>query len=245
MTKQEQCLAGMYVVADKLRQESDKEPKKHQVPKYGISNTYGWRKFLELARFVSDEEIEDELADGSLASAYSIKEKLFERKLVQRGDHYDIFYDLCLNDYWLWSLVKEAANVAHIKKCFPINIECFVEAISNLQAQIPQGKFLSMETTLIRTLSECTGTRDLVERSVYLKRQVEDAEIRSLAGFLRKKIGKEGYLEYLEHGLILVDDEYESDPLKADIRFNKLLLLDWQLGQRGPVYARHEGLQAQ
>ena len=241
---QQNCLVSMSEIACRLKEECTAPSEKLYTPRRGIDNTYGWRPFLQVARSVSDEEIEDELDSWSGgASAYSIKVVLFQKDLVRRGDGYDIFYDLCLNNYWLWSLVDAAAQAALRRDCFPIDAECFVEAIDTLKRAVPQVRFACLSTTLTRVLSDCTGTMDLVERSTYLKRQVEEDDISSFAKLLKGSITKEGFQEYLDHGLILVDDDRETDPREADIRFNKLLLLDWQLGQRGPVYARHEGLE--
>ncbi|MBX9878021.1 MAG: hypothetical protein K2Y22_06135 [Candidatus Obscuribacterales bacterium] len=245
---QKQCLHSMSAVAARLKENYQEPRKKFYVPKYGINNSTAWGSFAGIAIAASgkrtDEFAKDEFSEQELLrfGAFSVKRELFELKLVTRGDGYDIFSDLCLNDFWLWSLVEEVAKVAVEKKRFPIDAVCFVDAIANLVSRVPQGKFAALETTLIRVLSERTGTMNLVERSIYLERAVENADLPPLAHLYRSSIGKEYLQEYLDHGLILVDDDRETDPHKADIRFNKLLLQDWQLGQRGPVFARHEGL---
>lgn len=240
---QGKCLVSISEVARKLKEECAQPEQRFYTPKYGINNKYGWREFLPAARSVSRKEIKDELDGCCSGSAYSVKVELFQTDLVSHGDGYDIFRDLCLNNYWLWSLVEEVSRVALDKKCFPITPVCFVEAIERLKGRVPKVRFDALETTLERSLSERTGLRDLVERSSYLKRRVEEPETPSLAKWLRDNITDDGFQQYLEHGLILVHDEYESDPRKAKIRFNKLLLLDWQLGQRGPVFVRNGGLE--
>ena len=240
---QQDCLVSMSEIACRLKEECIVPSEKLYTPKRGIDNTYGWRNFLEVARTVSNEEIKDKLGSWSGgASAFSIKVVLFHKDLIRMGDGYDIFRDLCMNNYWLWSLVDAVAQAALRRECFPIDAACFVEAIDTLKRTVRPVMFDCVHATLTRELSELTGTMDLVARSTYLKREVEEKNLPPFAEFFRDKITKEGFQEYLDTGLVLVDDERETDPREAHVRFNKLFFLDWQLGQRGPVYVRREGL---
>lgn len=234
------CLKRMKEIAAKLKAENAEPSKRIYVPKYGINNSFGWAPFHSLAEEVSGKKIEADFNSGRASlTPFCVKREFFELNLVSGVD---IFDDLCQNDYWLWSLVEAVAEAALRRETFPIDAECFVDAIEGLKTTVSKGKFGSIEFTLIYAISETTTTMDLVKRSAHLRRTAEAKPRKSLAEVFRDRISKVDFLEYLEFGLILVDDQYQSDPAEANIEFNNILFLDWQVCQRGPAYVHREGL---
>lgn len=212
---------------------------KHRVSKY--ISSYPWKALRTTAEEITGKKISwhegrgstDQIAAYSIASAF-LKETQNNNWGSLSGEA-GLFGAFSNSNYWHWSLIAEAAASAKKQKQFPIiGAEPLIEAIRSLRSSIPSFVLNLFRVRLEKAATSESQVRELIENNDFLTRYLEPirkyrAHNQSLENLLRNSATTKELSLFTEHGLLLFVGEPEKDLKEATLRFNRTLLLDWQL----------------
>lgn len=208
--------------------------KKRALRKY--IRTFSWAPLSDGAAEITGKnfDFEEDARSGMHSlTAYSVASTFFEIKSCGSlfGES-GLFDTLAQSNYWHWALVAQAARTAINLKQFPIDGPILVEALKDLQAQVPKHVLELFERRLIAALEKerAAYSLALTEGALYLrpKKGFEESH-KSTERLLQESVSRKELAIFVKHGLLLFRHDDEDDLKKATLVFNQTLLFDWQV----------------
>ena len=165
-------------------------------------------------------------------TAYSVASAFFQIKSCgSLFGEAGLFNCLSQSNYWHWALVSQAASAAIKLERFPIDGPVLIEALKDLQAQVPAEVMNLFARRLVDAINK--------DRAVYNLAMAEWSYLKPDKGFEQSKRSSENLLQqsvsrkelaiFVKHGLLLLSDDSEPDLKKARLVFNQTLLFNWQV----------------